>query len=99
MFVGAFARILVAWREKHPLFPHKLAVNYDFIIILLPLALVGTLIGVLINQVFPEIILSMSTVLLFLFLIYKSLIKGLNLRKIEKQFFQKMARPLIKNVP
>ena len=85
MFIGAVARIFISWREKHPRFPHKLAVNYDFIIILLPLALVGTLLGVYINQVFPELILSICTVLLFIFVIYKSIVKGINLKKKEKQ--------------
>lgn len=49
MLLGAVARIIISFKEKNPRFPHKLAVSYDFIIILLPLALVGTLIGLLIN--------------------------------------------------
>lgn len=98
MFLGAVARILVTFNEKNPNFPHKIAVNYDFLIILLPLALVGTLIGVFINQVFPELILSICTVCLFIFVIYKSFTKGLSLREKERQASQEAAQPLIKNV-
>ena len=83
MFLGAVARILVTWREKNPLFPHKVAVSYDFIIILLPLALVGTTIGVFVNLAFPEVILSVCICLLFLFVLYTSIRKGCSLRRQE----------------
>ena len=72
MFMGTVARLLISTSEKHPNFPHRPAIHYEFIIILLPLALLGALIGSLINFSFPEIILLVLIIALFTLVIIKS---------------------------
>lgn len=99
IFVGAVARILVTWREKNPRFPHKVAVSYDFIIILLPLSLFGTTVGVLINQTFPELILAITTCVIYLFVVYSTFKKACSLRRQEKKRKAEDSQPLIVGMP
>ena len=83
MFVGCVARLIVSCSEKHPNFSHKPAIHYDFTIILLPMSLTGSMLGVLINTVFPELILNILVFLLFTYVLIKSFQKALKTCKIE----------------
>ncbi len=81
MLLGCVARLMISCREKHPRYPHRPAIHYDFIIILLPMALVGTLLGVMINETVPEVITKAIVMILFLYVFFKSLFKGLKLSR------------------
>lgn len=85
MFMGAVARLLISLKEKHPHFPHRPAIHYEFIIILLPLALVGALLGALVNFTFPEIILTLLIIILFALVIVKSIHKAIQIRNANKR--------------
>ena len=83
MMTGSIARLIAAWTEKHPDHPHRPAIHYDFAILLLPMSLAGSILGVVINITFPVVIQNICLFLIFGFVLWKSLVKGIQSYRLE----------------
>eukprot|EP01017_Pseudomicrothorax_dubius_P011257 TRINITY_DN14179_c0_g1_i1.p1 TRINITY_DN14179_c0_g1~~TRINITY_DN14179_c0_g1_i1.p1 ORF type:complete len:220 (-),score=48.85 TRINITY_DN14179_c0_g1_i1:35-694(-) len=69
VFAGSFCNFLMVFRDRQP--NGKLVIDYDMAVIVLPLLSMGTIIGVKINKLLPEI-LSFAVVLsLLIYLLQK----------------------------
>ncbi len=67
MFFSSLTRFLVSCRKKHP-FKDKNIVDFNFVMVMMPMGLFGTTLGIFLSETFPEAVL---VILLtgFLFLI------------------------------
>lgn len=52
IFSGALTAFLMGFKNKHP-YRKATAIDYNIVIILIPLVLFGTMIGVTLNKIFP----------------------------------------------
>lgn len=64
--ISAIMRFIINFRQKHPERP-KLMQNYDITVIFMPLVVVGTAIGVMLNSILPTFV---STILLIIVVTY-----------------------------
>ena len=76
IFSGSVARFIYCYNQRHP---NKDAtiIDYGIVIVMMPLVLVGSFIGVLVNIMLPPILLSIFLTLILLFLTIQSFKKGL----------------------
>lgn len=54
ILIAGFIRFVQHLNERHPEVPYKLAIDYNLVLILMPMTLLGTTVGVLINTTFPD---------------------------------------------
>lgn len=71
--------------KKSPSVGHKTIIDYDLVAIFVPLNIVGSLIGGILNVVFPNIFISVSLFLFLVFVAYKLFMKGIKTRKKESE--------------
>ena len=62
--VATLARFFFNWNERHPEKPHMGSIDYGLTIVMMPLNLMGSLIGVLFYVVFPDLVLMIILTLL-----------------------------------
>ena len=62
--VATLARFFFNWNERHPEKPFMGSIDYGLTIVMMPLNLMGSLIGVLFYVVFPDLILMVILTLL-----------------------------------
>ena len=77
------ARFIFNWGERHPEKPEMGSIDYGLTIVMMPLNLMGSLIGVLFYIVFPDLILMIILTLLLLIMFLESGKKYLDMRKKE----------------
>jgi uncharacterized membrane protein YfcA len=65
--------------EKHPKDINKTMIDYDIISVMIPMTLVGSYAGILINILLPELVLTVMLTFLLLFLTWTTTKKGVNL--------------------
>jgi len=68
IFVGAVLRFACTYGQKHPEKPDSVGLDYGIAIVMMPLVLVGSFSGVLINLWLPDVILGIILSLLLVFL-------------------------------
>ena len=64
IFGGAIASFLVNVRKRHPLVPSRPLIDYETMLLMEPMTLAGTIIGVNLNAVFPEWLITLCIVTL-----------------------------------
>ena len=84
VFGGAVANVLLNLRKRHPDADRPL-VDWDLILVMLPLTLSGALIGALINKILPEWLLTSLLVIVLGFTTYRTLKKGKELYEKENE--------------
>jgi uncharacterized membrane protein YfcA len=72
---GAIVRFFYQWTEKHP-DKNSTMVEYQIVIVMMPMVLVGSFVGVLVNIYLPGLILAIVLTLHFIFFLVKGLHKG-----------------------
>ena len=82
IFVGAVVRYLYTYKQKHPDKPAT-GIDYGIVIVMMPLVLVGSFTGVLINIMLPGLLLAIVLTLLLLFLSVQSLRNAIKMYKKE----------------
>lgn len=65
IFVGALVRYLYTYKQKHP-DKKATGIDYGIVIVMMPLVLVGSFTGVLINIMLPSLVLAIILTLLLL---------------------------------
>ena len=85
IFGGAMVRFLFfsIW-EKHPTNKQKTVINYTVANVMMPIVLVGSYVGAILNIVFPEAVLGIVLTVLLIFLTYNTTKKGIAMYKKEE---------------
>lgn len=73
---GAISNVAIQCRRRHPLAEDRPLIAYDVAAIFEPLTLAGTVIGVLLNSILPEWLVTVLLVALLSYTARKTLIKG-----------------------
>jgi uncharacterized membrane protein YfcA len=80
IFLGGVARFfLYSIYEKHPHNENKTVIDHSITSIMIPMVLVGSYMGVMLNVMLPEVALAIILTLLLAYLTYTTTNKGLNL--------------------
>ena len=66
ILLGGIIRFIRNYKYKHPTVTHRVAIDYNIATILMPMTLFGTTIGVFINTTFPEPVIVIMMVIVFL---------------------------------
>lgn len=61
---GAIANVLYCIKKRHPAYHNKTLIDWDLIIIMEPITILGAWFGTIANKILPEIIVTISLVLL-----------------------------------
>lgn len=83
VFIGALTAIINTRNIMNPNIPHKSSVDFNILIITIPLLLFGCSVGVLVNQTFPDIIQYLILSLFYAITFWNSLKIANNLNKSE----------------
>ena len=84
IFVAALTRFcLFSIWEKHP-FKNQTVINYPIASVMMPMVLVGSLVGTFLNRVLPEFILTIFMSILLFNRTYSTFKKGCNMYRKEK---------------
>lgn len=71
------------FRKPHPLKGYGTLVDYNYTSLVLPSVIVGSTIGVIINVITPEVILTILLTLLCAYLFVSTIIKNIRIYKAE----------------
>lgn len=75
---------MVNYSKRHPGAAHRPLIDYDLVAVLQPIVMVGTLVGVILNVLFPNYLILIPLVLLLGLITYKTYLKGVAVAKKEK---------------
>ena len=81
IFTGSVARFIYSYNQRHPE-KDATMIDYGIVIVMMPLVLVGSFVGVLVNIMLPPILLSLFLTVILLLLTGQSFLKG-------RQIYQK----------
>jgi uncharacterized membrane protein YfcA len=82
ILTGAIVRWIYQWSDKHPKKDSTL-IEYPIVIVMMPMVLVGSFVGVIINLYFPAVLLCIILTLLLIFLSVQSLFNGRDIYRKE----------------
>ena len=82
IFTGSLTRFLYSWKQKHPE-KDATVIDYGIVIVMLPLVLVGSFVGVLFNIVLPSVVLSVMLTVVLGLLTFQSGMKALQMYRRE----------------
>ena len=94
-FIGAVVRYFYSFNSKHP---EKSAthIDYGIVIVMLPLVVLGSFLGVLINIILPPVILSIMLTVLLVILTIQASIQAVKIFKKESIIFKQNQTPNFK---
>lgn len=92
IFGIALGGLFVIVPQKHPLNKLRTLIDYNAVMILQPMVLLGTVVGVFMNVIFPNWLITIGLAILFCVTSYRTLSKGFKLRKKDKAAQQEKAR-------
>ena len=86
IFIASLVRFAINYKQKHP---HKegKVIDYGIIMVMFPMILLGSLLGVQLNLILPDIVLLGSLTIILVLLSVKSFFTSLKIAKREKQLF------------
>mmetsp|Transcript_20949 Transcript_20949/g.23314 ORF Transcript_20949/g.23314 Transcript_20949/m.23314 type:complete len:248 (-) Transcript_20949:876-1619(-) len=87
IFTASVVRFIINYNQKHPNKDAKV-IDYGVIMVMFPMVLLGSLIGVQLNLILPEIILLSGLTVILGFLSIKSIFTSLKIYKKEKEVNQ-----------
>jgi hypothetical protein len=83
IFTGALTSFYLGFRQKHPM-RNSITIDYNIPLLLVPMLLFGTMVGVTLNKVTPPWLILISLTAVLILNTYKTLKKGVKLYKEEK---------------
>uniref|UniRef100_A0AAV1T6K8 Sulfite exporter TauE/SafE n=1 Tax=Peronospora matthiolae TaxID=2874970 RepID=A0AAV1T6K8_9STRA len=95
IFGGAIASFLVNVRKRHPLVHSRPLIDYETVLLMEPLTLAGTIIGVHINTVFPEWLITICIVWLLAKTACRTYNKGKKVWKEEADVDRKVVADIV----
>lgn len=84
IFFGCITRFIRRFHEKHPL-KDATAIDYNIVTCQLPLVMLGTYGGVLVNEFLPETLVFITLFVTLVYLTYNSMVTAINTRRKENQ--------------
>jgi uncharacterized membrane protein YfcA len=84
IFTGAITSFLLGFRLKHPT-RNSITIDYKLPLLIVPMLLFGTMVGVTLNKVTPPWLILISLTFVLIINTYKTLKKGADLYKKEKE--------------
>ncbi|CAI2387281.1 unnamed protein product [Moneuplotes crassus] len=87
IFFGCLTRYIRNFKNKHPL-KDATAIDYGIVTCQMPLVMLGTFIGVQINEILPETLVFILLFVTLLYLTYKAFVKAIDAYKKEKKIAQ-----------
>jgi hypothetical protein len=82
IFTGALTSFILGFRQKHPV-RNSITIDYNIPLLLVPMLLFGTMVGVTLNKVTPPWLILISLTAVLIINTYKTLKKGVQLFKEE----------------
>jgi uncharacterized membrane protein YfcA len=82
IFAGAVTSFILGFRQRHPT-RNSITIEYNIPLLIVPMLLFGTMVGVTLNKVAPPWIILISLTLVLVFNTYKTFKKGRELYKKE----------------
>merc|ERR1719206_288924 len=82
---GSFVNLAFNMRAKHPLRPHRPLTDFNTLLVFEPMLLVGTSIGVLLNVIFPSILILILLVVTLVYATIRTGRKGLAMWRRESE--------------
>ena len=73
---AAIVRYCISLCSKSPVKPNKTLIDYDMVCILVPLNLLGIIVGGIVNEIVPGILISAGLFCFLVFVAYKLAVKG-----------------------
>jgi hypothetical protein len=89
IMVASLARFFFNWNERNPDKPTCSSIDYGMTIVMMPLTLVGSLIGAYFYKAFPDLILLAILTILLTILCWDSVKKFITMRKKEDEIEKK----------
>jgi uncharacterized membrane protein YfcA len=89
---ATLARFLYNFDERHPQKPGCVSIDYYLANVMMPLTLIGSLIGTFIYRAFPDLVLQIMLTLILIALTWLSGVKYCELHKKETHHFKAAAR-------
>lgn len=77
-------RFLINFRDKHP-YKKATTIDYGIVMVMFPMVLLGSALGVQINVILPDAILLISLTLVLIFLSVESTIESIKIRRKENK--------------
>lgn len=84
IFFGCLTRYIRNFKNKHPL-KDATAIDYGIVTAQLPLVMLGTFVGVEVQQILPETLVHILLMVTLLYLTWKAVQKAFDTRKKEKE--------------
>lgn len=91
IFTGALTSFCLGFRQRHPN-RNSITIDYNIPLLLVPLLLLGTMVGVTLNKVCPPILILVSLTLVLIINTVKTLKKGKELYKKENESLRNQVR-------
>lgn len=91
IFTGALTSFFLGFRQKHP-FRNSITIDYNIPLLLVPMLLFGTMVGVTLNKITPPWIILVSLTAVLIINTYKTFKKGRKLYKEENSKLNVAAR-------
>jgi hypothetical protein len=79
--------------HPNPKVGHRPLIDFDLVILLLPMALAGTVLGVLLNRIAPNWLVLVSIMIVISYTSYKTIVKYKQLRRYETSLTEEHAQP------
>lgn len=82
IFAGSLTRFILNFKQTHPNKDAK-SIDYNIVMVMLPMVLMGSTIGVQINAVLPELLLLIGMTALIVFIAIKSIFNAIKVKRKE----------------
>ena len=83
IFTASLIRFIINFKQKHP-GKDKLTIDYDIVVVLLPMVLFGIQIGSILNYILPAVAITIALTIVLIYMTYTTTSKGIKLYKKEK---------------
>ena len=89
IMTSGILRFVMNYSQKHPERNERLAIDYDTVLLLLPMVLMGSSVGVLLNKILPSVVIIVLLTIVLLYMAVKTtqrykLVRNKELEKIRR---------------
>jgi len=89
IMTSGILRFVMNYSQKHPERNERLAIDYDTVLLLLPMVLLGSSVGVLLNKILPSVVIIVLLTIVLLYMAVKTtqrykLVRNKELEKIRR---------------
>ena len=85
IFFNALTRFIMNYKQTHPTKDFKSSIDYDLVIIMMPLSMLGAMFGVMLHDILPQIAVVIGLTGILVFMSYMTIKKAVELWRKESQ--------------